>query len=535
MNIAKPNRIFGTERFHIALTTFFGLIVAIFIGLYAVGFGGNPLTSLMLITAGVLLVLSVINPRKGLKLLIISGACLDFLKRFLVLFGIGSMSDVLGVLAVAPINLTGVFLGACVFRPIFTKQMLDKHERRLVFLSLILIAASLASGIRSSGGFSLVVLGNAANQSAYSLLVPVICILYRRGGIEELKGLLQFLVIVYLPVAIYGIQQYAFGFSQFEIDYLRAGFTSLTDVLYEAHPRPFSMLNSNHAFAVAMGILVLLSSVLCADGVRQRTGFSSSKWRWILPVIFAIACLVSFGRAGWMVSIIGFICVFAFRTRTKILVFYSFFALSFGLFVWQADTIYASLDNLQSLLPSGSTFQEQAFRLGTYSERLFGFQNVFRNRSMWTWFGNPDLAYRSDRVLGEDEVVHDAIGQMLISHGIVGIVVLAAAGGLSLFLLHRKILAIRRGPNEILGRGLLSVCIALFIGGMLTGSHLSVFPINMLFWSALGALLAVAQMKIPLRGEKDAIAPAKPPRLHAGSQRPATRSDARAAGFRPST
>ena len=189
--------------------------------------------------------------------------------------------------------------------------------------------------------------------------------------------------------------------------------------------------------------------------------------------------------------------------------FYSFFALSFGLFVWQADTIYASLDNLQSLLPSGSTFQEQAFRLGTYSERLFGFQNVFRNRSMWTWFGNPALAYRADRPLGEDEVVHDAIGQMLISHGIAGIVVLAAAGGLSLFLLHRKILAIRRGPNEIFGRWLLSVAIALFFGGMLTGSHLGVFPINLLFWSTVGALVAIAKMKSPALLENDSRVAAK--------------------------
>jgi hypothetical protein len=528
-------RMAGLERLPAILVTAFGLLVSVFIGLYAVGFGGNPLTSLMLITAGFLLVISTINPRKGLLLLILSGACLDFLKRFLVIFGIGSMSDVLGVLAVAPINLTGVFLGTCVLRPIFTKQMLDKHERRLVYLSLFLITASLASGIRGDRGLSVAVIGNAANQSAYSLLVPVICILYRRTGIDGLKRLLQYVTFIFLPVALYGIHQFVFGFAQFEVDYLRAGFSSLGDILYEAHPRPFSMLNSNHAFAVSMGVAVLISGMLCVGRLRNRAGFFSSKWRWIFPAIFAIACLLSFGRAGWMIPIIGFICMFAFRTRTRVLAFYSIFALGFGVFVWQADAIYASLDKLQAVLPSGSTFQEQAFRLGTYSERLYGFQNVFRNQSMWTWFGNPDLAYRAGERLGEGEIVHDALGQLLISHGILGLMVLAVAGGLSLFLLHRKILAIPRGPNEILGRGLLSVAIAVFFGGMLTGSHLSVFPINLLFWTTAGALVAVVMMKAPSLVEKNFASVAATSGLKAGPQLSPTRSGTGVAGFRPST
>jgi hypothetical protein len=511
MNIKEGGSIFGFERLRLTLATIIGLFVSVYIGLYAVGMGGNPLTSLMLITAASLLLLSSINPRKGLMLLIVSGACLDFLKRLLVLFGIGSMSDVLGVLAVAPINLTGVFLGTCVLRPIFTKQMLDKTERRLVYLSLLLIAASLASGIRASGGISPVVLGNSANQSAYSLLVPIICILYRRRSLGELKRLLQFVALVYLPVAIYGIHQFIFGFNQFEIDYLRSGYTSLTELLYEEHPRPFSMLNSNHAFSVSMGIVLLVSSLLCVGGLRNRTGIFSSKWRWLFPAVFAVACFVSFGRSGWMVPIIGFVCMFAFRTSAGVVAFYAIFALGFALFVWNADLIYSSLDKLQAMLPSGSIAKEQAFRIGTYSERLYGFQNVFQNHSMWTWFGNPDLAYQADHPLGQDEIVHDALGQMLVSHGIVGIIALALGGGLSLFIIHRKVHAIRRGPNESLARGLLSLGVAVFLGGMLTGSHLSVFPNNLLFWTAIGALVTIAQMKADPSVGKTSNGPAEPP------------------------
>lgn len=503
MNAGKPNLAMRLERLHLTVATVVGLIISIGIGLYAVGLGGNPLRSLMLIAAGSLFVLSTINPRKGLRFLIIAGACLDFLKRFLVLFGVGSMSEVLGVLAVAPINLIGVFLGSCVFRPIFTKQMLDRQERRLVYVSLLLIAATLMSGIRSSRGLDVAMIGNAANQSAYSLLVPVICILYRRGGIEEVKRLLQFITFTYLPVAIYGIHQFIFGFNQLEIDYLRAGFTTLSDILYEAHPRPFSMLNSNHAFAVSMGTLVLISILLCVRGIRNRDGFFSSKWRWLFPGIFAVACLISFGRSGWLVPVIGVVCMYGFRTRPRVIAFYTIFALSFAGLVWQAEAIYGSLDRLQALLPSGTIYQEQAFRLGTYSERLFGFQNIFRNRSMWTLFGNTEFANTRASMVAKDETVHDAIGQMLVSHGIVGLVALVLGGGVSLFLLHRRILAIRSGPSEVLSRGLLSVGIAVFLSGVLTGSHLGVFPINLLFWTTAGALVAVLQIRNSVSGEKE--------------------------------
>lgn len=533
MGFESLGRMFGFERLHLALATLVGLVVSVVIGLYAVGYGGNPIKSLMLLVGCGLLLLSTISPRTGLKFLLISGAYLDFFKRFLLFFGIGSFSDVLGVLAVAPINLTGVFLGACVLRPIFTKQVPDRQERRLIFLALFLITASLASSIRSSGGITPAVIGNAANQSAYALLVPTICILYRRRDTEELRRLLQFAVLAYLPVAIYGVHQSIFGYSQFEIDYLRSGLSSLADIMYDAHPRPFSTLNSNHAFAVSMGILVLISSLLCFPNLRPRGEILLSKWRWILPVVFVVACLISFGRGGWMVSIIGFICIFAFRTRTRLVTFYTVFALSFGLLLWRADDIYNSLDKLQEMLPSGSSFREQAFRLGTYSERLYGFQNIFKNRAMWTWFGNPNLDYKAGERLDADEIVHDALGQMLISHGIVGILVIAALGSFSLFTLHRRILAIQRGPKEILARGMLGVGIAVAFGGLFTGSHLSVFPINLLFWTAVGVLVAAAQLENPTKEAN--VTTGKPTSLSRGSQRPERRAALGATGFRPST
>ena len=81
---------------------------------------------------------------------------------------------------------------------------------------------------------------------------------------------------------------------------------------------------------------------------------------------------------------------------------------------------------------------------------------------------------------------------MFVNHGVVGLLLLFLGGGFALITLHRKILSIQKGPNETLGRGLLSVGIAVFFSGMLTGTNLPVFPINLLFWTTAGMLTAVA-------------------------------------------
>ena len=509
MNAEHSGSFFRVERLHLAVATVLGLGMAVVIALFAVGYGGNPVKAIMQLVGMSLMLIATVNPRAGLLLLLFSGAYLDFLKRFLILFGGASLGDVAGVLSVAPVNLFGVFLGTCVLHPIFSKRMLDKQERRLVFFSLFLIAASFVAGFRR-GDLSLTALGTMANKSAYSMLVPIIFVLHRRGGTDSIRRLLRFTVLIYAPVAIYGVHQYFFGLGQFEIDYLRSGLTSTEGNLYDVHPRSFSTLNSNHAFAISMAILSLLSLVLCSRHLRSRAGFFSAKVRWLLPLVFVVACVLSFGRAGWIVIGIGSFCMLAFRTKARVIGFYSFFGISFGLLVWKADAIYSSLDKLQSYLPTETAVQQQAFRIGTYSERLYGFQNVFRNRSMWTLFGNTAMTYRSERVDDED-IVHDALGQMLVTHGIVGLLLLLGGGGYALVVLHRKILSIPKGPAESLARGTMSTAIAIFFGGMLTGTHLPVFPINMLFWTTAGALLVLAQAKTVPQVEKISPGPARPP------------------------
>lgn len=144
-----PNILHAVNEDRLRLLVAFGtgLFVAMLTGLVAVGFAGNPVKNLMLLFGAVMLVLASLKPHFGLCLLIISSACLDLVMRFLVFFGVRSMRDVMGVLAVAPMILAGIFLGVFVLHPIFTKRILNANERRLTFLALVRIGVSVVSGL----------------------------------------------------------------------------------------------------------------------------------------------------------------------------------------------------------------------------------------------------------------------------------------------------------------------------------------------------------------------------------------------------
>ena len=82
------------DRLHIFVATLVGLALAVYAGLFAVGYGGNPVKSLMLLLGGASMVIASLRPRIGLALLVITSAYLDLIKRLLVCFGMSSMSDV---------------------------------------------------------------------------------------------------------------------------------------------------------------------------------------------------------------------------------------------------------------------------------------------------------------------------------------------------------------------------------------------------------------------------------------------------------
>jgi predicted MFS family arabinose efflux permease len=94
-------------------------------------------------------------------------------------------------------------------------------------------------------------------------------------------------------------------------------------------------------------------------------------------------------------------------------------------------------------------------------------------------------------------VAHDQIGQTLASFGFVGLGFFLAVTGLGLIIAHRAIFRQRDAGRRRMMLGCLSVLIATLFSGMLFGSHLGVFPINVFFALLAGCFFSLQMDQYP--------------------------------------
>ncbi len=472
------------DRLHIFVATLLGLAGAVVVGLFAVGYGGNPVKSLMLLLGIAAMFIASLRPRIGLGLLVVTSAYLDLIKRLLICFGVSSMSDVTGVLAVAPMILMGIFIGTCVLHPIFSKKMLAPDERSLVFGAMAVVGAASAIAFKDStwiGDF----LGNVANQGAYALLVPVVYILYRRDSVEEIRDFLRFTTYVYLPVAMYGVFQFWFGYNQFEIDYLRSGLTVTSTNLYDLHPRPFSTLNSPHAYAVLMWFMVVCSVHL---GFSKAANNRTPRW---LPIIYIGGILFSFVRGATVLTAANLFMARWFRTRRGTMIFYTVAVTAFAMLLIFSQQLADNLEHFQKFLPGDKEWQQVAFRLGTISDRLFGYKGVLLNSGMYTLFGHGGGAYASlDIKSGEEGFNHDALSTILFRFGVIGLLVTVSLLTFVMYRVHQVVWRTKDRDRKALGSTLVSM-FTLIVLSHVGGPSYHVFPINLFMWLFLGFALTV--------------------------------------------
>ena len=159
------------------------------------------------------------------------------------------------------------------------------------------------------------------------------------------------------------------------------------------------------------------------------------------------------------------------------------------LLIANAEPLQDALESLEEKLPSGSALNEQTFRIQTFSDRLYSFRNMVTNPLFHTWFGNPELQGNSGEAVARDELAHDQLTQILVQFGFVGLGAFIFLLVGALWLTHRSVLAQRDPETRATAIALLTVLAAIIYSGMLFGSHLGVFPINVFFAFLVGALL----------------------------------------------
>jgi hypothetical protein len=430
----------------------------------------NPLTTSTMLAGLVMCCVALSNPVWGVYLLIFTTGYLDLVKRLGILSDALSGIDVVVTLALTPVLFLAI-CGGVLYRNIITGVWLRPWQVGLAVAILVAMAAVFCQSFLGGGGF-VFALKDFANSGVYLLLILVGSFLF--ADVASIQRLLGFTLLIYVPVAVYGVWQQFFGLTAFEIDYLKSGYTIDIGLLDDVRLRPFSTLNSPHALSVVMAILSVLAFVTPLRGRRQA--------RWQLPVGLTLAggCIATFVRAGWVLFILALIIWVCSRRKLTTFLMYGTIVAGFTLLFIKADPLLNSLDRLDGVLPDSGDVEDQAFRIGTFSDRLISFHNVMSNPAFHTWFGNRN-SEELEHDSREDEA-HDQIGQILISYGFAGLALFVAGLVSGLWFAHRAVFRQEDRLKRQILLGVFSVVLATILSGMLFGSHLGVFPINVLFY-----------------------------------------------------
>jgi hypothetical protein len=466
---------------NVILLTLGTVIAAAGVAVSVLSGGGNEIGHLLyyvMVGSGVL---GCVLPRFSLVMLILQITSLDLLKRMLVFAGKIGSADLIWVLGIAPVTMTGIFIGT------FIRLLTDERLRRpgdlkrlliVVLINVLLSVLSFANG--SSIGSTM---KEVANNSVYSMLLFVVPVLLR--DTFAVVSMLRVIVICFVPVALYGLFQLIYGFQGFEIEYLKRGLSIEIKQLMTDRVRPFSTLNSPTALGSVCGIL--------AGFCFFMAGRRSSKGRTIFPpmvaamlgMVYLVGVVASTSRTEIMLFPVIGLAVWAFPSQLRTRALYVLCVLGFIILVLASPWIINNLEHWTRSIyyvTGGNPFLAAMSTVGTYYDRLKGFSDVLLNPAAWTLFGH------SEEVIAADYFFHDPISSTLLRFGVAGLLVVG--GGVTLLLrgIHQQIAAIQDAYSRRLAATLVGMVFCVGLCSALSGSRFGIFPINTLIWFLLGCV-----------------------------------------------
>ncbi len=466
----------------LALATAVGLLI-VFVASGLIFNSSSPISKVALLIGGGAFMVGAVAPRRMLVLLVPITFFLDEAKRLLVLLGRTELDDVTSILAIAPLAAAGILVG-CIIQRIFFRRKSDPVERLAIFAAIAAFVAFGGTEVFTAGNL-MYSLKAAANSTVYFLLPWAVLQLCRTR--QEIEQFLKYCIILGTPVALYGIWQYVVGLSDFEITYLKSGLSIGGQVnLEDVRPRPFSTLSSPHSYSnVIMFMLALTVHFMSSWKTKGR-----SQMGYIIAGIYAVALLLSMARTAIVAGIVMLVFGKLFRSKVGTWFAYSSALLFIGGMVLFAEPLLYSLDKLEGYLPIHSDWQGQAFRLGTWSDRLMGYRNVLANPGSWPLFANP-LKFNAVDLDGGAQYSHDLFSQIILRIGIIPVFFCVCVAIYILWCTHRAIVQLPAGKGSVrpLAAQIMAI-IAVFVLAQAAGSGMTVFPLN--FWVGIfSGLLSV--------------------------------------------
>jgi len=482
----------------------FGMLLAAYVMVQVLTDYRNSLSSLFKMLAVGGFVIGFLQPKLGAYTIIIVCGYLDLLKRCLLLFGQVYFVDIVTVLSVAPLMFAGICLGILFSR---TRQgrLFEGVEWKLFAFTVAMLGIVLAAAVRAHGGLGGGII-NGANSGAYVPWLLFAGFLF--PTLRAQRAYLRFILIAFVPVALYAYKQAFFGLTGFEKMYMVSGLTQVNSITLAGLLRPFSTLNSAHSLSIMLVVLFGLSVYKVATSSKGRLAYG------FLALLFLGAMIPGYTRTAWLMAMVFLGSVFFFRKAWSTKVFYACAALGFLTLILASGYMTDNIKSFSMGTNAKSTWVNQALQAETFKERVHGIHNWTSSTRLWTWFGMDT----SNIVQGDTEMgTHDMLGGILVNYGGIALFVTVFAGIAFLYYAHRSVLRIRQDGDRFLGICYLGLLFGLVFTGMISGAHFNIFPINFFFWFIAGALIALvkrsSEMEAEAAREKRAKNPA-PERSH---------------------
>lgn len=479
-----------------ALIIFLGGIGAVYIMLSVLLGGGNSIGALAQFLSIGSCILAMIRPRLALYLMVLYAGYSDLLKRMMVFDGHVTMGDVLWVRALCPLTLAGICLGTLV-RSLHDGSLYQRRKLISLLVCLLGFTISGVSALRSGGGFNAAAT-QLADGAAYMFLLFVVPCAFRTP--EQIISFIKYCLIVFIPVALYGLKQQIFGLSDFEIEYLRSGLTVLSKHLDDVRPRPFSTLVDSSPFGTSCALCACLALMVR----RHHRDTGTRQWGLLSFVLFAlfvagcVASMTRFANINWALPILllpvlrsqrGTIALYT----SVLTVFITACIYAQDLINWVTKITLWALENF-----GGTAIGEQFVRFWTICDRLEGMHDLAHNPLMWTVFGYGSKA-AADMHEAHMVASHDLISNLLLEIGWLPLGLLIIVSAIALRSFHRSVWTLRGTPVFNICLWMIGVEFGLLIHNIFAGNITSTFPVNFFTWFIAGALNACIAHQESLR------------------------------------
>ena len=488
-----------------ALIIFISGIGAVYVMLSVLLAGGNSIGALAQFLSIGSFIFALIQPRLALYLMVLYAGYSDLLKRMMIFDGHVTMNDVMWVRALCPLTLAGICIGTLV-RSLGDGSLYQRRKLVSLLFCILGFIVSGASALRSGGGFNAAAT-QLADGAAYMFLLFVIPCIFRTP--QQIIAFIKYCLIVFIPVALYGIKQQIFGLSEFEIEYLRSGLTVLSKHLDDVRPRPFSTLVDSSPFGTTCAVCACLALLVR----RHHRDTGTRSWgalSFVLFALFVIGCVASMTRVASINWVIPIVLLPVLRSaRGTATLYASVMALFFSACIFAQElsnavtrlTLWA-LENF-----GGTAIGEQFSRFWTICDRLDGMYDLAHNPLMWTMFG---YGTKGAADMHEAHMVasHDLISNLLLEIGWLPLSLLLIIAALALHSFHRSVLGLRGTPVFNICLWMVGIEFGLLVHNVFAGNVTSTFPVNFFCWFIAGALNVCIIHEESLRVKK--LQPAKP-------------------------